>query len=57
LGAKSFDHDERIAIVTDATWLRRTVTAFGWLIPGEVKVYPHDQLDVARDWVTELRLA
>jgi hypothetical protein len=52
LGLKTFTDYERMAIVTDAIWLRRSVKAFGWLIPGEVKVYPYDRLDDARAWIT-----
>lgn len=52
LGLKTFTDYERMAIVTDTTWLRRSVKAFGWLIPGEVRVYPHDRMDDARAWIT-----
>ena len=30
---------ERLAIVSDADWLENAVKAFGWLMPGEVKVF------------------
>jgi hypothetical protein len=52
LGLKTFTDYERMAIVTDTAWLRRSVKAFGWLIPGEVRVYPYGQLDDARTWIT-----
>jgi len=52
LGLKTFNSYERMAIVTDATWVRRSVKAFGWLIPGEVHVFHLDQLDAARTWIT-----
>ena len=29
---------ERIAVVTDAGWIEHGVKAFGWMIPGEVRV-------------------
>jgi hypothetical protein len=51
LGVKTFNDYERMAIVTDTTWLRRTVKAFGWAIPGEVQVFPYDRLDDARAWI------
>ena len=51
LGVKTFTAYERMAVVTDAAWVRRTVTAFGWLIPGEVRVFPYDRLADARTWV------
>lgn len=53
LGLKTFTSYERMAIVTDAEWLRRSVKAFGWLIPGEVRVFPLAQLEVAASWVGE----
>ena len=52
LGFKTFTDYERMAIVTDTTWVRRSVKAFGWLMPGEVEVYHYDQLDEARTWIT-----
>ena len=51
-GAKTFTDYDRMAIVTDTTWLRRTVKAFGWAIPGEVRVFPYDGLDEARTWIS-----
>lgn len=52
LGAKTFTDYEKIAVVTDATWVRRSIKAVGWLIPGEVEVYAYDHLDAARTWIT-----
>jgi hypothetical protein len=51
LGIKTFNSYDRIAIVTDAKWVRRTVKAFGWLIPGEVKIFDVGDLDPARTWI------
>ena len=39
---------KRIAIVSDADWLEHSVKAFGWLIPGEIKVFDTDDVDDAR---------
>ncbi len=52
LGLGSIRSWERIAIVCDAEWLRRAIHGFGWLMPGEVKVYGTDETDDARAWVT-----
>lgn len=52
LGMKTCADYERIAVVTDSHWLQRTVKAVGWLMPGEVKVYPHDRFDEAKAWIT-----
>jgi hypothetical protein len=51
LGVKTFNSYDKLAIVTDATWVRRTVKAFGWLIPGEVEVFHADSLAAARAWI------
>ena len=52
LGLKTFNSYERMGIVTDAAWVRRSVKAFGWLIPGEVRVFHLDELETARTWIT-----
>jgi hypothetical protein len=52
LGLKTFNSYDRMAIVTDATWVRRSVKALGWLIPGDVRVFHVDHLDDARGWIT-----
>lgn len=44
---------EKIAIVTDAGWVRDGVKAFGWMVPGEVKTYRTDALEAAKTWVAE----
>lgn len=52
LGTKTFTSYDRIAVVTDADWVRRMVKAFGWLMPGEVDVYKLDDEVAARDWIS-----
>jgi hypothetical protein len=42
---------ERIAIVTDAEWLRRAVHLFGGLIPGEVRLFAASDAAQARTWI------
>ena len=42
---------ERIAIVTDADWLRHSIHGLGWMMPGDVRVFPTGELDEARSWV------
>ena len=44
---------ERIAVVTDHNGYRRSVKAFGFLMPGKVKVFPMAELDDAKAWVSE----
>jgi len=42
---------ERIAIVGDADWLRRSIHALGWAMPGEVRMFASDEMDAARAWI------
>jgi len=42
---------ERMAVVTDVDWIRHTIKAFSFLIPGEVKIFPLTQQVQAREWI------
>jgi hypothetical protein len=42
---------ERIALVSDADWAHHAITLFGWLVPGDVKVYPLAEQDDAVTWL------
>jgi stage II sporulation SpoAA-like protein len=42
---------KRTALVTDVDWMRKVLHMFGWLTPGEVKLYDLDGLDEAKAWV------
>lgn len=52
LGLRTFTSYDKIGVVTDATWVRRAVSAFGWLIPGEVRVFTVGAFDQAKGWIT-----
>ena len=41
----------RIALVTDIEWIRHATALFGWMSPGELRLFAADQLDDAKDWV------
>jgi hypothetical protein len=41
----------RIALVTDIEWIRRATALFGWMSPGELRLFGADQLHEAKDWV------
>jgi hypothetical protein len=48
-----FDHLrawKRIALVTDITWMRDMTSLFGWMTPGEVKIFRLAELDEAVGW-------
>lgn len=40
----------RIAIVTDHGWVQHLVAMFGWMVPGEIKIFPVDEEKPAIDW-------
>ena len=42
---------QRVAIVSDADWLENAVKAFGWMMPGQIKVFESDDADDARRWL------
>jgi hypothetical protein len=44
----------RSAIVSDIEWIGKAFQLFAWITPGEVKVYPLDQLEEAKRWVAAL---
>jgi len=42
---------ERLAIVSDVDRLTNAVTAFGWLMPGDVKVFEFEYVRDAKQWL------
>jgi SpoIIAA-like len=44
---------ERVAVVTDVTWIRTTMKVFGFVIPGEVRVFSNSETAQARLWLSE----
>jgi hypothetical protein len=45
---------KKVAIVSDADWLENSIKAFGWLMPGEVKVFETDDVHDAKEWLVGL---
>jgi hypothetical protein len=50
-GASFFTSFERIAVVTDVTWIRRSMKLLGWMIPGEVRHFPVADQAAATAWI------
>ncbi len=40
----------RFALVTDNDWMRHFVTAFGWMVPGEIRHFPMADRAQAVQW-------
>jgi SpoIIAA-like len=43
---------QRLAFVTDVSWMSQAAHAFAWMMPGEIKIYELEQLDEAKAWVS-----
>ena len=52
VGLKHITDYEKIGLVTDEKWIRGSVKAFGFLMPGEVKLFHDNQLDEAKAWIS-----
>jgi stage II sporulation SpoAA-like protein len=50
VGLKYRSSWERLAVVTDKSWIRHGVAAFGWVIPGEIRIFESDELEDAKTW-------
>ena len=53
VGMKHLTHFEKIGVVTDEKWIRRSIKAFGFLMPGEVKLFHNEDLAEAKTWIIE----
>ncbi len=51
LGFEHATRCERVAIVTDIAWVRLTVKAIRFLIPGEIRVFATAETPEARAWI------
>jgi hypothetical protein len=50
LGVEHLTHWRRIALVTDLEWMRHATQLFGWMTPGELKLFPLAERDAAVEW-------
>jgi hypothetical protein len=44
---------KRTAIVTEVEWIRKSIKAFGFMAPGELRVFGLAELGAAKVWVGE----
>jgi hypothetical protein len=51
VGLGHFQRWERFAVVTDVEWIRHTMQFFGFLLPGELKVFSTQEAAQAKDWI------
>ena len=51
MGVRHHGAWERSAIVKDNEWMVRAMKVFGWMVPGDTRVYPVAELGAAKAWV------
>jgi hypothetical protein len=51
LGVEHLKRWECIAVVTDVEWLRNTLRAFSFLVPGRLRVFSGSESEHARAWI------
>lgn len=44
---------ERFALVSDVEWIRIAAKAFGFLLPGRLRVFERAEAEAARAWISE----
>ena len=52
IGIEHMPQWERVAIVTDVGWVRHTVSALRFLIPGEVRVFTSNEAYEGCAWIS-----
>ena len=50
-GVRHWSAWTRMAVVTDVEWLRRSMQMFGWMTPGEARLFALKELHWAKEWV------
>jgi len=53
VGLKHRSSWQRMALVTDKDWVRHGANAFGWLAPGELRLFDPSEQAEARAWLAE----
>lgn len=51
IGAGHLTRWERVAVVTDLDWIRHAMSIFGFLVPGEFRVFATRDAADARRWI------
>lgn len=50
LGLGNLSKWERCAVVTNHEWVEHLIGIFGWLMPGDIKVFKVDEVEEAIAW-------
>jgi hypothetical protein len=54
-GVGNWSKWRRMAVVTDVEWLRHAMQLFGWMTPGEQRLFSLAELDQAKEWAAQGR--
>jgi len=52
VGVRHWTAWERIAVVTDIEWIRHSINAFAFLMPGRVRTFPQAEAEAAHTWIS-----
>jgi hypothetical protein len=50
-GFHHFKQWKKVALVTDVSWMAHLTSLFGWMSPGQTRVFAMDERDAALAWV------
>ena len=51
VGMEDFSHWERVAVVSDTSWVHATVHAFAWMLPSRIRTFPVAERANAEAWL------
>jgi hypothetical protein len=51
VGIRHLTRWEKFAVVTDVEWIRHTMKLFGFLLPGDMKVFSSSEAAQAKEWI------
>ena len=52
IGFKHLAKWEKIAVISDVSWIRGSTKMWGLVLPGKVRVFSNDQLAKAKEWLS-----
>ncbi|MFN8152099.1 MAG: STAS/SEC14 domain-containing protein [Solirubrobacterales bacterium] len=44
---------KRVALVTETGWIKRLAALFGWMVPGEMRIFDLGHVDDAKEWAAQ----
>lgn len=53
VGLEHLSKWDKVAAVTDIPWIAHVLSAFRFLMPGRLRVFPTSEVQAARKWVSE----